>query len=44
MEVSPSGTGIHVIVPGVVRGGAVRRGGIEMYSQTRFFTVTGRVL
>ncbi len=44
VEVSPSGTGIHIIVPGVVRGGAVRKGLIEMYSQTRFFTVTGRVL
>ncbi len=43
-EVSPSGTGVHIIVPGVVRGGAVKRGCIEMYSQTRFFTVTGRVL
>jgi primase-polymerase (primpol)-like protein len=44
VEVSPSGTGIHIILPGVVRGGAVRKGLIEMYSQTRFFTVTGRVL
>ena len=44
VEVSPSGTGIHIIVPGAVRGGAVKKGLIEMYSQTRFFTVTGRVL
>ncbi len=44
VEVSPSGTGIHIIVEGVVRGGAVRRGPIEMYSSKRFFTVTGQVL
>ncbi len=44
VEASPSGTGVHIILEGVVRGGAVRKGPIEMYSQTRFFTVTGRVL
>lgn len=44
VEVSPSGRGIHIIVEGVVRGGAVKKGSIEMYSQTRFFTVTGRIL
>ncbi len=44
VEVSPSGTGIHIIVQGVVRGGAVKRGPIEMYSSKRFFTVTGQVL
>jgi primase-polymerase (primpol)-like protein len=44
VEVSPSGTGVHIILEGVVRGGAVKKGSIEMYSQTRFFTVTGRVL
>lgn len=44
VEVSPSETGIHIIVRGVVRRGAVKKGLIEMYSQTRFFTVTGRVL
>jgi putative DNA primase/helicase len=44
VEASPSGTGIHIILEGVVRGGAVKKGLIEMYSQTRFFTVTGGVL
>ena len=44
VEVSPSGTGIHVIVEGTVRGGGMRKGPIELYSQTRFFTITGRIL
>ncbi len=44
VEVSPSGTGIHIILEGVVRGGAVKKRPIEMYSQTRFFTMTGHVL
>jgi primase-polymerase (primpol)-like protein len=44
VEVSPSGTGVHIILEGVVRGGAVKKGSIELYSQTRFFTVTGRAL
>jgi len=42
-EVSPSGTGIHVIVVGKLREGK-RKGGIEMYGQERFFTVTGEEL
>jgi primase-polymerase (primpol)-like protein len=41
VEISPSGTGIHIIVEGVVRGGGIRRGNIEMYSRGRFFTITG---
>jgi putative DNA primase/helicase len=44
VEISPSGTGIHIIVEGVVRGGGTRRGPVEMYSRGRFFTVTGEVL
>jgi putative DNA primase/helicase len=43
-EVSPSGTGIHIIVRGKVRGGGMRKGPIEMYSRGRFFTITGRML
>ena len=43
-EISPSGTGVHIIVEGVVRGGGMRKGKIEMYSRDRFFTVTGKVL
>src|SRR5215211_1235852 len=41
VEASPSGTGIHIILEGVVRDGAVKKGPIEMYSQTRFFTMSG---
>ena len=44
VEASPSGTGIHIICEGVIRGGAARKGPIEMYGRDRFFTVTGRVL
>jgi putative DNA primase/helicase len=54
VEVSPSGTGVHIIVQGTVRdGGRSRRkvrergevvGEIEMYSRERFFTITGAVL
>ncbi len=44
VEASPSGTGIHIICEGVVRGGAVRKGPIEMYARDRFFTMSGRVL
>jgi primase-polymerase (primpol)-like protein len=44
VEVSPSGTGVHIIVEGCVRDGGMRRGPIEMYSRGRFFTVTGAVL
>ena len=44
VEASPSGTGIHIIVEGKVRGGRTRRDKVEMYGQDRFFTVTGRIL
>jgi|SRR5215207_7148821 putative DNA primase/helicase len=44
IEVSPSGTGIHIIVEGTVRGGGMRKGKVEMYSRDRFFTITGEVL
>jgi primase-polymerase (primpol)-like protein len=44
VEVSPSETGIHIIVRGVVRGGSVKKGCVEMYSRDRFFTITGRAL
>ena len=43
VEVSPSGTGIHVIVEGKVCGG-VRKGKVEMYGHERFFTITGMPL
>ena len=41
VEISPSGTGIHIIVEATVRDGGMRRGPIEMYSRDRFFTITG---
>jgi putative DNA primase/helicase len=44
VEISPSGTGIHIIVEGSVRDGGMRKGPIEMYSRERFFTITGAVL
>lgn len=40
-EVSPSGTGIHVLVEGMLPGNRNRRGNVEMYETARFFTVTG---
>jgi primase-polymerase (primpol)-like protein len=44
VEASPSGTGVHIVVKGNVRGGGMRKGNVEMYSRGRFFTITGRVL
>jgi|SRR5215208_2333403 len=53
IEISPSGTGIHVIVEGTVRGNRSRKkvrvdekvvGQVEMYGRDRFFTITGRAL
>ncbi|WEL18859.1 Primase-polymerase (primpol) domain containing protein [Halorhabdus sp. SVX81] len=40
-EVSPSGTGVHVIVEGELPDGRNRRGNVELYETARFFTVTG---
>jgi putative DNA primase/helicase len=42
IEVSPSGRGVHLICIGKFRG--KRRGSVEVYSQERYFTVTGEVL
>jgi putative DNA primase/helicase len=44
VEASPSGTGIHVIVEGAVRGGAVKTKHIEMYDRGRYFAMSGMVL
>jgi putative DNA primase/helicase len=41
-EASPSGRGVHIIVKG--RAPNKRRGRIEVYSELRFFTITGRAL
>jgi len=46
-ELSPSGTGVHVIVRAAMPGGRGRKEkslGLEMYDRGRFFTVTGRPL
>ena len=40
-EVSPSGTGYHVLIQGSLPEGRNRRGKIECYDTARFFTVTG---
>ena len=40
-EVSPSGTGYHVLITGELPDGRNRRGSIELYDTARFFTVTG---
>jgi len=40
-EVSPSGTGYHVLIRGELPEGRNRRGSVELYDTARFFTVTG---
>lgn len=43
-EYSPSGTGAHILCKGTIPAKDRRKGNIEMYSEGRFFTVTGQVL
>ena len=40
-EISPSGTGVHVLVIGELPGDRNRSGDLEIYEPARFFTVTG---
>jgi hypothetical protein len=40
-EVSPSGTGVHILVGGELTAAGNRRGRVEMYDSDRYFTVTG---
>lgn len=40
-EASPSGTGVHIFVRATLPAGGRKKGKIEMYSEGRFFTVTG---
>ncbi|UPV77113.1 hypothetical protein M0R89_21940 (plasmid) [Halorussus limi] len=40
-EISPSGTGYHVLIRGELPDGRNRRGSVELYDTARFFTVTG---
>lgn len=42
-EISPSGTGFHVLVEGSLPEGRNRKGNVEMYETARFFTVTGDI-
>jgi hypothetical protein len=43
-EISPSGTGIHVLVRAELPEGRNRKGRFEAYDRGRYFTVTGRHL
>jgi putative DNA primase/helicase len=43
-EVSPSGTGVKLIVRAVAPGVETRRNKVEIYSTARYFTLTGHVL
>jgi primase-polymerase (primpol)-like protein len=43
-EISPSGTGVHVLVRGTLPPGGRKRGAVEMYDTARFFTMTGQHL
>lgn len=40
-EVSPSGTGYHILITGTLPEGRNRAGSLELYDRSRFFTVTG---
>lgn len=40
-EVSPSGTGYHILITGTLPEGRNRSDGLEVYDRSRFFTVTG---
>lgn len=43
-EVSPSGTGVHIIVKGLLPGRGKKIGDIEIYDKDRYFTVTGETI
>ena len=43
-EISPSGTGVHVLVRGELPEGRNRKGRFEAYDRGRYFTVTGKHL
>ena len=40
-EISPSGTGLHIFVRGVLPDGGRKKGNVEMYDAERYLTVTG---
>lgn len=43
VEISVSGTGVHLVTRGKIKGGT-KRGGREIYDQDRFFALTGVAL
>jgi hypothetical protein len=43
-EISPSGTGVHILVRGELPAGRNRKGRFETYDRGRYFTVTGKHL
>ena len=43
-ELSPSGTGLHIIVRGRLPKSGSRKGPVEMYEKGRYFTVTGKTI
>jgi primase-polymerase (primpol)-like protein len=43
VEASVSGTGVHLITRGKIKGGT-KKGKYELYDQDRFFTLTGMAL
>jgi len=43
-EVSPSGTGVHILCQGALPPGRRRQNRVEMYAEGRFFTITGQRL
>jgi hypothetical protein len=43
-EISPSGTGVHILVRGELPPGRNRKGRFEAYDRGRYFTVTGKHL
>jgi hypothetical protein len=42
-EITPSGSGLHLICKGELPPGRNRKGAIEMYSKGRYFTMTGQM-
>src|SRR5829696_7847270 len=43
-EISPSGTGVHILLRATLPDGRHRKGPIEIYDHSRYFTVSGRHL
>lgn len=41
-EYSPSGNGLHIWIRATLPPGRRRKGGVEMYDQGRYFTITGK--